>query len=352
MKQFRILLCIAILLIINTVNLAQDDGVILRVVTHDSFDMNADLLEQFTSETGITVEFLPLGDAGQMVNQSILSAGNPLGDVLFGVDNTFLSRAINAEIFVPYESPALENVAEDFLLEGEYHVTPIDYGDVCINYDIAYFEDNDLAVPETLEDLTKPEYADLLVAMNPATSSPGLAFLLATISAFGEPTEDPDDYSYLDYWAELVDNGVLITNGWSDAYYGYFTAGSEDGTYPMVVSYASSPPFTYDEELDDVTTSSIIGDNTCFRQVEYAGILAGTEVEDAAKQFIDFMLSEEFQAELPSLMYVFPVVEDVELPEIFAEYAAIPENPAVVAYEAIEENREDWIQAWTETVLR
>ncbi len=325
----------------------------LTLVTHDSFNVSEDVLQAFEEDTGITVSILRAGDAGQVVNQSILSAGNPLGDVLFGVDNTFLSRALNAEIFIPYESPNLENVDEQFILEDTDAVTPIDYGDVCINYDIAYFEENALTVPASLEALNQPEYAGLLVAQNPATSSPGLAFLLATVAEFGTPDEEDEDdeYTYLDYWQDLLANDVLISDDWSTAYYTHFTQGGNEGSYPLVVSYASSPPFTYNEELDAATTASIVAPGTCFRQIEYAGILAGSENVEAAQQFIDFMLSVEFQEDVPEQMYVFPVHADAQLPEIFAEYAQIPDEPAVLDAARIEENRDEWIAAWTEVVL-
>jgi len=329
---------------------AQEEETTVTIITYDSFNVSEDVLEAFQEDSGITVEILKVGDAGQVVNQSVLSAGSPLGDVLFGVDNTFLSRALNAEIFIPYESPLLENVDEQFILDETYNVTPIDYGDVCINYDIPYFEENDLPIPESLSDLTDSIYEGLLVVENPATSSPGLAFLMATVAEFGAPTDD-NEYDYLDFWVELIANDTLIVQDWSSAYFGSFTQGSEDGTYPMVVSYASSPPFTYNEESNSATTASIVADGTCFRQIEFAGILDGTEHEAAAQQVIDWMLSVEFQQDIPDQMFVFPVNPDAELPELFAEYAQIPEVPAALPYAEIEENRDLWIQDWLETVL-
>jgi thiamine transport system substrate-binding protein len=327
---------------------AQAQETRITLVTHDSFNVSEGVLEAFENETGIFVDILRAGDAGQMVNQSVLSKENPLGDVMYGVDNTFLSRALDAELFVSYESPLLENVADDFQIDPEFRVTPVDYGDVCLNYDIAYFEDNDLALPESLQDLTKPEYEGLLVVENPATSSPGLAFLLATIDQFGME----GDYTYLNYWEDLVSNDVLVANDWESAYFGEFTAGGGEGTRPLVVSYASSPPFTVDTETGEATTGSIVADGTCFRQIEFVGILDGTENLEAAQQFVDFMLSVEFQEDMPLQMYVFPVNEEATLPEEFEEFAAIPENPVYMDVAEIDANREEWIQAWTEVVLR
>lgn len=343
----KITLALMLLLALAATVSAQDK-ITLTLLTHDSFNVTEDVLKTFETESGITVEILRVGDAGQMVNQAVLSKSAPLADVLFGVDNTFLSRALNADLFIPYESPALDTVDESFILDADHNVTPIDYGDVCLNYDIAYFEEHKLDVPTSLADLTRPEYKGLLVVMNPATSSPGLAFLLATVAEFG--TEG--DYTYLDYWTDLVANDVLITDGWSDAYFGEFTAGGDTGTHPLVVSYASSVPFTYAEDLDAATTASIVADNTCFRQIEFAGILKGTEHEAEAQVFIDFLLSREFQEDMPDQMYVFPVNSEAELTDLFAEYALTPEKPALVDYTEIEANREDWIEAWTETVLR
>lgn len=324
---------------------------VVTLITHDSFNISEDVLATFEAETGLTVEILRSGDTGSLVNQAVLNAGNPVGDVLFGVDNTFLSRALEADLFLAYESPLLEMVDAQFLLDDAL-VTPIDYGDVCLNYDIAYFDENDLPVPTNLRDLTQPEYEGLLVVQNPATSSPGLAFLMVTIAAFGTPDDADNGYTYLDYWTDLIDNGTFVANDWTNAYFGQFTAGSEDGTYPIVVSYASSPPFTYDETLDDVTTASIVADGTCFRQIEYAGILRGADNVEGAQQLIDFMLSEAFQNDLPLQMFVFPVNTQAELPQLFADYAQIPDNPVTLPFEEIEANRDDWIQAWTETVLR
>ena len=322
------------------------------VLTHDSFAMTEEVLAAFEEHTGVRVEILRSGDAGQMVNQAILSKNNPLGDVLYGVDNTFLSRALAAEIFAPYESPELQHVNEEFLPDDSFRVTPIDYGDVCLNYDLAYFEENDLSLPSNLSELTLPDYEGLLVAENPATSSPGLAFLLATIAEFGVEGK----FTYLDYWQELYDNDVLVVDGWTDAYYGEFkVAGRDAGSRPMVVSYASSPPaeVLFSENPDaGAITGAIVGDNMCFRQIEYAGVLAGAANEAAARQFVDFMLSAAFQEELPLNMFVFPVRDDIMLPEVFAEYALIPEQPAYVDAAEIEEHREEWIQAWMEVMLR
>lgn len=351
MKLRYAYLCIALLLLMAApAALAQDAPVELTVVTHDSFAVSEELLLRFEEEFNITVRILRAGDTGTMVNQSVLTKNNPLGDVMYGVDNTFLTRALAADLFIPYQPQLLEDVSEEFVLDDLHRVTPIDYGDVCINFDVNFFEVNDVPLPTSLEALIDPSYSGLLVVENPATSSPGLAFLLATVDVFGTD----GDYTFVDYWADLVANDVLVVESWTEAYYGQFSA-SSDGDRPLVVSYASSPAaevYFSDTEIEVAPTDSLVESGMCFRQVEFAGILDGTENVEAAQQFIDFLLSVEFQQDMPLQMFVFPVNDNAELPEVFEEYARIPDNPTVFDIAVIDENRAEWINQWTETVLR
>jgi thiamine transport system substrate-binding protein len=316
----------------------------LRLLTHDSFDVSTSVLEAFTAETGIEVEVIPIGDAGSALNQVILTKDDPDGDLLFGVDSTFLTRALDEDLFLPYLAAGLESVDPE-LVPDDDRVTPIDFGDVCVNYDKAWFEEAGIPVPEDLTSLASPEYAGLLAVQNAATSSPGLAFLLATIERFGE------DGAFA-FWERLRANDVLVSDGWSEAYYGAFTHAS-DGDRPLVVSYASSPPaeVLFAAEPTDVAPTGVIVD-TCFRQIEYVGILATTERGDDARRLVDFMLSPAFQADVPLTMFVFPVRSDVALPDVFIEHAVLPERPLTMAPERIDAGREDWIARFATTVLR
>jgi thiamine transport system substrate-binding protein len=319
----------------------------LRLLTHDSFAVDEEVLQEFEDEHGVTIELVQPGDAGTTVNTAILTKDNPTGDVLFGVDNTFLGRALGEEIFIEYESPELENVPDRFELSP--FVTPIDYGYVNLNYDIAALEAEGLEPPGTLEELTEPQWRGTLVAQNAATSSPGLAFVAATVAYFGED----DDYDYLDFWADLRANDVAITDGWTDAYYTRFSR-NEGGDRPLVVSYTTSPACEVifaAEPLAEPPTGNISPPQGAFEQIEFAGILRGTEVEELASAFIDFMLSERFQEAFPDDMCVFPVIEGAELPEAF-QFATPPEQPADIDFETLNENRDEWIEAWTDTVLR
>jgi thiamine transport system substrate-binding protein len=319
----------------------------LTVMTHDSFAISEDLVAQFEAENNVKVSFVRSGDTGAALNKAILSKENPLADIFYGVDNTFLTRALEEGIFEAYDSPLLAEIPDSFTIDPDHFALPVDYGDVCINYDKAYFEAHGLVVPTSLEELAQPEYNGLLAVENPATSSPGLAFLMATIAQFGED-------GYLAYWQSLVDNNVVVVNDWETAYYTNFSASSGQGPQPMIVSYGSSPPvevYYAETALEDAPTASIIGPNTCFRQIEFVGILKGTPDRDLAEAFIDFMLGVDFQSDIPLQMFVFPVNPNAELPEVFAQYAQIPDQPATLDPALIDANREAWINAWMETVL-
>ncbi len=319
----------------------------LTVMTHDSFAVSEDVVKAFEDANNVKVVFLPSADAGSMLNKAILTKDAPLADVMFGVDNAFLSRALDEDIFESYASPELPNIPAEFQLDPSNRTTPVDYGDVCINYDKNYFVENKLTVPQNLEDLTKPQYNGLLVVENPASSSTGLAFLLATVAHYGD--------SFTDYWQALKDNGVVVVDGWETAYYTNFSASSGKGPQPMVVSYASSPAAEVvfaETPLDDSPTESILGPDTCFRQIEFVGILQGTKNRALAEKFIDFMLGKQFQEDMPLQMFVYPVNPNASLPEAFLTYAQIPTQPATLSPADIATNRDAWIQAWADVVLK
>ncbi len=330
------------------VPLSSGEPIPLTVMTHDSFAVSESVLQAFEQAHNIKVTFLASGDTGSALNKAILAKDAPFADVFYGVDNTFLSRALEAGIFEPYQSPALAEIPAEFRLDAENRALPVDYGDVCINYDKAFFAKNQLAVPQTLEDLTRPEYRGLLVVENPATSSPGLAFLMATVAYFGEP-------GYLDYWRALRENQVVVVNDWNTAYFTNFSGSSGRGPQPLVVSYATSPAAEVifsETPLEEAPTASIVGPQTCFRQIEFVGILKGTRQRAAAERFVDFMLSLPFQEDLPLQMFVLPVHPMATLPDAFYQYNVYPEEPATLPPEVIAAKRERWIQEWTEVVLR
>ncbi|MEE1834110.1 thiamine ABC transporter substrate-binding protein [Streptomyces sp. SP17KL33] len=323
----------------------------VTLVSHGSFAYSKDVLKAFEKESGYKVKVLKSGDAGQAVNQAILTKDNPQGDVFFGVDNTLLSRALDNGLFQPYEAKGLDKVGAEYQVDKDEHrVTPIDSGDICVNYDKAYFSEKKIEPPRTYADLIKPEYKDLLVTENASTSSPGLGFLLGSAAEFG-------DGGWEGYWEKLKANGVKVVDGWEQAYYQEFS-GSTDGKKaggdrPLVVSYASSPPaeVVYAEPRPK-TAPTGVAEGTCFRQIEFAGLLSDAKNAEGGKALIDFLISKRFQEDMPLNMFVYPVVEGASVPAEFTEYGPAAKDPETMAPEKIAKNRDQWVKSWTSLVLK
>ena len=325
---------------------SEDQPTEVVLVTHDSFAMSDDVEKAFESESGLTLRILQAGDAGEITTRALLTAGDPEGDVLFGVDNNLLARVLEGDVFEPYESPGLDSVDPTAWNPSseEDRVTPIDHGEVCLNYDKAWYRERGVPPPTSLDDLVLPRYRGQLVVENPATSTPGLAFLLATVAQYGET-------GWQDYWRHLRANDVLVVDGWEEAYNVRFSGSAGKGPRPIVVSYASSPPaeVIFRDPRPAETPTGVVFP-TCYRQVEYAGVLRGAQNEEGARALIDFMLSKRFQEDIPLQMFVFPVSEDAAVPPEFAPYAG--GTALALAPELVEENRERWVDEWTDLVVR
>jgi thiamine transport system substrate-binding protein len=335
-----VLLAMALVLALSGCTLSvssQDDPVERRVVlvTHDSFAMSDEVLERFQSESGITIDVRRLGDAGALTNQLVLTRDNPVGDLAYGVDTTFASRALDEDVFDSYRSPEASKGPERYAIDDTDRLTAVDVGDVCVNADLAGLAAKGVPVPATYADLTRMEYRDMLVVEDPATSSPGLAFLLGTIASLGD--------GWREYWMALKGRGVQVVSGWEEAYSQEFSGSSGKGPRPLVVSYASSPSAELAEDGSPRTKALL---DTCFRQVEYAGVLNGAEHPDDARRVLDFLLSREFQSEVPEQMFVYPARSDVELPAAWQQAAPLPRKPAELDPAEITENRDRWTDEW------
>jgi thiamine transport system substrate-binding protein len=317
------------------------------LVTHDSFAIPKAVKSAFEQQTGYRLRILQGGDAGEMLNRALLTKGNPQGDAIFGVDNNLLSRAVGAGLLERYTAKGLARVPRAYRLDPTHELTPVDHGDVCLNVDKRWFTSHRLAPPVGLGDLTKPAYRKLLVVENPATSTPGLAFMLATIARYGEP-------GWEGYWKKLRANGVLVVDGWEEAYTARFSgAGGSKGDRPIVVSYATSPPAeVIFAKVRPKTAPTAAVTSTCFRQVELAGVLKGAKNPAGAKALVDFMLGERFQASLPDSMFVLPVRSGTPLPAAFRRYAVSPAKPLELPAAEIGRNRDRWVDEWTSVVLR
>jgi thiamine transport system substrate-binding protein len=320
---------------------ADDDPTTVTLVTHGSFAIPDDVVASFEEDTGLTLELVTAGESGSIVNELILTQDRPLGDVVYGIEIASAAQGSEAGLFAEYAStqPAADDAAA-YALPGTEGLTAIDVSDVCINVDHRWFADQGIPEPEILTDLADPEYRGLLSVSNPATSATGTSFLLATVAAFG------DDWG--DYWADLRDNDVRVVSSWSDAYYTDFSGPSSGGAYPLVLSYASSPPYEVGDD-GEAPTGALL--DTCFRHVEYAGVLDGAANPTGAEKVVDWLLSDDFQAALPESMYVYPVSSRVALPEDWAQYAPLSDHPWILDPDVIADNVEEWVREWTDLVL-
>jgi thiamine transport system substrate-binding protein len=319
-------------------------GKSVTLVAYDSFALTDLKFAAFTEQTGIKVKVVNSGDTGEMVNKSVLTKSAPLGDVMWGVDTTFLDRAIKENLFAPTSVDTLD--LDPTLTAGVKGkpVVPVDFGDVCVNYDKAALTKAGVPVPTSIDDLTKSTYKNMLVVENPATSSPGLAFLLATV--VGTP-------DWKATWNGLKDNGVLIANGWTEAYETHFTAGGNGGDRPLVVSYGTSPVAAVLYGADPKATSAPTGivESTCFRQVEYAGVLTGTKNTEAATKLLEYLISPELQADIQLNMFVYPANTKAATVPAFTSFAVKPAKPFTLDASEIAENRDGWIDEWSKLML-
>ncbi|MFF6916747.1 thiamine ABC transporter substrate-binding protein [Streptomyces sp. NPDC012466] len=327
------------------------DSKTVTLVSHDSWAASKDVIAAFEKQSGYKVDFLKDGDAGQAVNKAILTKDNPQGDVFFGVDNTLLSRALDNGLFQSYAPKGADRIKAEYRVDQEQHrVTPIDTGDICVNYDKKYFADHKLRPPRTFDDLIKPQYKNLLVTENASASSPGLGFLLGTAAKYG-------DDGWESYWKKLKANGVKVVDGWEQAYNEEFSgsAGGKKakGDRPLVVSYASSPPAeVVFADPKPSTAPTGVAEGTCFRQVEYAGLLSNAKNTKGGKAFLDFLLTERFQQDMPMNMFVYPVREGAQVPPEFVKYGPQAKDPETMDAAKIADHRDQWVKSWTSLVLK
>jgi thiamine transport system substrate-binding protein len=315
MKKFTPIALSAALILTGCAPTSQDQ--IVTLVAHDSFAISDGSIAEFEAQSGYKLEILRAGDAGSVTNRLVLTKNAPIGDVVFGIDNSFRGLA-----------------EENELIEGS--LSEISYSDVCFNYDRIWFEENQVEPPATWRELVLPKYRELTVVSNPLTSSPGMGFLTTTVAAFGEE-------GFENFWRQLKDNGVRVAVGWEEAYFTEFSGSSGNGNYPIVLSYSSSPAAEIRENGKSQTVALL---DECFRQIEFVGILAGAKNPTGAKALIEFLLGEPFQSTMPGLMYVYPVNSEATVPEEWSKYGPSANSTIGEALD-IQSNRSSWQDKWS-----
>jgi thiamine transport system substrate-binding protein len=314
----------------------------LRVLTHSSFAVPKPLLKQFEKDAGVKLRIIKAGDAGEMLNKLILTRANPIADVVYGIDNALAPKALAADVLVP-TAAATTGRASSVELPGP--LVPVDYGYVTINFDKAWFAKNGKTPPKSLEELTQPGFAKLLVVQNPATSSPGNAFLLATIGAMGEEKA-------FDWWARMRANGMKVSKGWTEAYYTDFSRNG--GKYPLVISYATSPAaelFYAKDKPTEPPTGSLSLPGGVYRQIEGVALVKGGKQPVAAEKFVDFLRSAPVQQQLQLEMWMYPAESGTQRADVM-KFAPEPTAFDAPSDADIAAKGTQWVARWTKVVLK
>ena len=315
MKRFTALAVSGALLLSGCADTSRERTVTL--VAHDSFAISDESIAEFEEQSGYRLEILRAGDAGSLTNRLVLTKESPIGDVVFGIDNTFRGVA-----------------DENQIIDGS--LSEVNYSDVCFNYDRVWFEQNKINPPTSWKDLTNPTFRGLTVVSNPLTSSPGLAFLATTVAGLGEA-------GFESYWQDLKANEVKVASGWEEAYFTEFSGSAGVGSYPIVLSYSSSPAA---EIRDDGKSQTVALLDECFRQIEYIGVPDGAPNKEGAKKLVEFLLSESFQSTMPGLMYVYPVNEDAKIPVEWLKFGSMARSTIGEDLD-IALNRSPWQDKWS-----
>ncbi len=311
----------------------------VRLAVHKSFSLPKETIARFEREHNAKVTVIEAGSANAMLNKLILSRAKPIADAVYGLDNANIGKAAQSGILAVRQPRSAPTAAS---LPG---TLAVDYAYVALNYDKKWFEEKGLPLPKTLEDLAKPAYKNLLVVPNPATSSPGLGFLMANIGGLGETQT-------FRWWAQMRQNGVKVAKSWSDAYYTDFT--HNGGTRPLLVGYATSPAAEVHFGKGKYTappTGNLFLKGGVFRQVEGAAVLRGANEPELALKLVGFLQSAEVQKALPAEMWVYPAVRNTPLPEVF-RFAEAPKQHYSPGNSQITLKQRQWVSRWTRTVLR
>ena len=287
----------------------------------------------FEEEYGVKVNLISAGDSGQVLQKAILEKDNPKADILIGIDNNLLAKALEESIFSPYKPENISKVQKKLLFDPEYNVIPFDYGFFSIIYDSQKIKDP----PASLEDLLQPKYKKSLIMMDPRTSSPGLGFLLWTIAEYGD--------NFTDYWTKLKESILTVTDGW-DTGYGLFTSGEA----PMVLSYTTSPAYHVEYENTTRYRAAVFPEGH-YMQIEGLGIVKNAPNRKMAEKFVEFALSKEFQNAIPLTNWMYPASDEVNLPDSF-DYAPVPEKKLLLPSNEIRENVDKWLTQWTDSVTK
>tara|TARA_Y100001980_G_C14556742_1_gene349835 strand:- start:18416 stop:19549 length:1134 start_codon:yes stop_codon:yes gene_type:complete len=340
--------------------ISEDESKELVIATYDIYGLSEEMIEEFENQTGISVSMIKLDDAGSVLDYLIKNKGTNDIDLAIGLDNTYLSTAIQQGVLTNHTASNLGEISQVAL--GPYNgqlAVPFDMGYVCLNYDNNLVDGKNMSVPTSLWDLTEEEWRGKVVIPSPQTSSPGRAFMLATMDYFTSETDRSDTSQFESWWSAMKNNDVIITSGWTEAYEMYYSGGYGEttegyiGSAHITVSYCHSPGVEAWYSGSNITKSSSLDiPMASFFQVEYISSVMGGDVESSAL-FIEYLLSEEVNSKMPEQNQMYSVLEGNDLPETsgYLFHSIIPEQPSNLSMSEIGDNIESWLQLWNSAMI-
>lgn len=335
----------------------QDDDGTLKILTYDIAAFSDDMLTNFTEQTGFAVELVYTDDAGGILEIMLQTQGSPQVDLAVGLDNTYLQTALDF-CLLTVNNVDTSNVDPNVmaLYDGPKAV-PFDQGHVCLNYDESVVDGENLTEPQTLWNLTESQWTDKTVFPSPLTSSPGRAFMVATIDYF-ENDLDPNTTAF-DWWKAMADNGATFTSGWTEAYEIHYSGGygawvdGHLGDAAMTVSYCHSPGVEAYYGGNWTSSTSLVLPRATFHQVEYGGLVNGGGNQEAANAFLTFLLSEDINRNMPENNLMQSVLNNATWPEEegYRYHTDLPTLNANITTERIGQEMDDWLMAWTNATV-
>ena len=328
----------------------------LTIVTYDVYGLTQEMLDNFENETGYEITMLKLDDSGSVLDHLLQHKNNQVADLAIGLDNTYLPVAEDHNVLWKHglELPNLSSqISESHLTD---FAAPFDHGYICLNYDKSVIDGENYTIPTSLWDLTSEEFNGKVAIPSPETSSPGRAFMSATTYYFDMDEDNTTDWT--DWWKEMSANDVIITSGWSEAYEIHYSGGYgqwEDGHIGdahFVVSYCHSPGVEAHFGGNYTISATLNLDNLAFHQIEYASIVEGANLA-AANAFIEYLLSEEINSEMPVQNYMYSILENSSLPEDtgYKYNSVIPDKPAIIDQQSIIDNMDEWLSMWNSAMV-
>ncbi|MEJ5228594.1 MAG: thiamine ABC transporter substrate-binding protein [Pseudothermotoga sp.] len=324
----KLLFILALILVVSS--FSQE----LVVYTYSSFasGIAQKVIPIFEKQYNVKVKLLSFGDAGNVLARMILEKDQPKADVVVGLDQPLLRKAISEELLMQFVPESISKVKDRSLLDPQGYGTPYDFGAIALVYNTEKITNP----PKSFRDLLDKRFARKLVVQDPRTSSTGLSFLLWTIAVFGED-------GFLDYWKSLRTSILTITPGWDEAF-----SMLETGEADIMVSYATDGAYSY-HEYGSLKYLPVVMEEGAFVQIEYAAIVKGTKNVEMAKKFLEFLLSESFQSEVPLNQWMYPVIE-IELPEAY-RYASKIEKVLPFDYDLFDRNGKKWLEEWAKVMI-